>query len=675
MGEELTHTAQQTSARDILRAVLESPREIVIFALDTSYRYLAFNEAHRRVIAQIWRVDITVGQCMLDIIGREDDRVKAKENFDRALAGEHFAIVEEYGEEGPNRRYFEDVYSPIVAADGRVIGLTLFLTDITDQRQAQLELESYRARLESLVDERTVALRASEALYRTLVVHAPVAVMVHRAGKILFANPAAATLCDATDAALIEGRELEEIFTETENKTAASRGKTVGLAARSGARNELSLTRPDGAPVFVEWTAMPVEFEGGPATLVLAADISARKYDEVERLKFEEQLRHTQKLESLGLLAGGITHDFNNLLVGILGNADLALRRPEAQANAELRLLLERIKTASVRASELTTQLLAYSGSKAFQVHPLDLSSLVREMSELMNVSVASSGQLVLDLMESPPAIDGNSAQIRQVVMNLITNAADAVADTEGTVTLRTKVVTLSRAMLSATYVDDSLPAGQYLCIEVSDTGSGMDEATRTRLFDPFFTTKAKGRGLGLAAVLGIVRSHAGAISVKSTPGEGSTFCVFFPKSEHAVVTETPTLIEGWRGSGTVLVADDEPGVRQVLTMMLTEIGFRVLEASTAAACVELYREHAASINAIMLDLVMPGGGGREVVRALRAEGHQVPVVLSSGYSEEAIGPELRADPHLTFLEKPYDYDAFVRTLKTAIAGGARPSA
>ncbi|HVH46487.1 MAG TPA: ATP-binding protein [Labilithrix sp.] len=645
------------TTENVLRAVLESPRDIVIFALDRQYRYLAFNEAHRRTIQAIWEVDIAVGQKMLDIIGREDDRQRAKANFDRALAGEHFIVIEEYGEEALSRRYYEDVYSPIIGADGAVLGLTLFLTDITEQKRTADQLEEYRVRLETLVAERTVALRRSEALYRTLVLNAPVAVIVHRGDELLYVNPAAVALCGERDADALLGRRLGDIV------------HPASEAVAGASRVELAIEPAPGGRIEVEWTSIGVEFEGAGATLSLAVDISSRKRAEAERRRLEEQIRETQKLESLGLLAGGIAHDFNNLLVGILGNADLALRGVRSgRADGDVLVQLQRIKTAAIRAAELTGQMLAYSGKGPFVIRAIDLSELTREMADLASVSVPKGAHLVLDLAPDLPAFEGDSAQIRQIVLNLITNAADALGDAEGTITLRTSVLTADRGLLSSTYVDDALPAGRYLCLEVSDTGIGMDETTRKRLFDPFFTTKARGRGLGLAAVVGIVRAHEGAITVTSELGRGSTFRVYLPCSEQAaVVPAAPFKPEEWRASGTVLIADDEPRVRQVLAMMLADIGFTVLEASSAPACLELYRAHADTIDAVMVDLKMPGGGGREVVRVLRAEGHRVPVVVSSGYSEEAVGPDLRADPRLAFLEKPFEYATFVRTLKSAI--------
>jgi CheY-like chemotaxis protein len=252
-----------------------------------------------------------------------------------------------------------------------------------------------------------------------------------------------------------------------------------------------------------------------------------------------------------------------------------------------------------------------------------------------------------------------------------MTNGAEALSEqSTGTITMRTSVVMVGRSGSPAPVIDDSVAPGPYVCLEVIDTGVGMDDVTRKRIFDPFFTTKTNGRGLGLAAVLGIVRAHEGAIRVTSTVGEGSVFRVLFPISDRPVAApKAPVRLqsEDWRTTGTVLIADDEPRVRQVLAMMLSDIGFNVLHASSATGCLEVYRANAGAIDAVVVDLQMPGGGGREVVRVLRAEGHHVPIVVSSGYSEESVGPELRSDNRLSFLEKPFEYSTFVRTLKGAI--------
>lgn len=649
----------------ILQAILESPRDIVIIALDREYRYLAFNEAHRRVMKQIWDVDIHVGQNMLyDVIGRDDDREKAKKNFDRALAGEHFSVVELYGDEALSRRYYEDIYGPIVDADGAVIGITVYLTDITKQKLAQDQLENYRLRLESLVEERTAALRRSEELYRTLVLNAPVAALVHRNGRLLFVNPAAVALCAEGTAERLVGRSLDDFVGASTVRRIESGGERL-----TGA--ELALLRSDGTRADVEWTSIPVDFEGAPAIFSLVVDVSARKRMEVERRRLEEQMRHTQKLESLGVLAGGTAHDFNNLLVGILGNADLALRGLAESVGPEdpLRVQLSRIKLAATRAAELTSRMLAYAGKGAFVVRSLDLNSLANEMVDLVNVSISKSASLVLDLAEDLPAFEGDGVQIRQVIMNLVTNAADAVGDTAGTITLRTSVVDVDRELLSSMVVADSLVPGRYVCLEVTDTGGGMDECTRSRIFDPFFTTKQTGRGLGLAAVLGIVRSHRGGLSVESEIGRGSTFRVIFPCVDRAPSIESAAAIDvsSWRGSGTMVLADDEPRVREVLKMMMTDVGFRVIETDSAPKCLELYRQHKDDVTFVMVDWMMPGGGGRAVVSTLRARGDRVPIVISSGYSEEAVGADLRADPLVVFLEKPFEFETLLRTIRNLL--------
>ena len=661
----MTARGRGDEQRYILQAILESPRDIVIIALDREYRYLAFNEAHRKVMKRIWNVDIQVGQSLLEeVIGREDDRARARASFDRALAGEHFVVVEEFGDEALSRRYFEDVYGPITDATGAVIGLTVYLTDVTEQREAQLRLAAYGRELEVLVAERTAALQRNEELYRTLVLNAPIAAMVQRAGTILFVNPAAALLLAAGHADRLVGRPLADLAPPP-----------IVARLERGERftsTETPLTRDDGALVDVELTTIPVDFEGLGASFTLLVDVTERKRAERERARIEEQMRHAQKLEGLGVLAGGIAHDFNNLLVGILGNVDGALRRLDVleQRDDALHTQLERIKLAARRAAELTSRMLAYAGKGTFAVRPLDLNAIAREMIELLAVTLSTSTHLTFDLDPGLPAIEGDGAQIRQVMMNLVTNAADAIGESPGRITVRTCAVDVDHGRIASMFVADDLEPGPFVCLEVTDTGAGMDARTRASIFDPFFTTKEAGRGLGLAAVLGIVRAHHGGLRVTSEQGAGSTFRVYFPRKTVIPLPSGPfaeSSVDGWHASGVVLVADDQPRVREVLRMMLVDVGFDVIEASDADSCLAAFRERREEISLVILDLMMPGGGGRAVASALRAAGEPVPIIISSGYSGDELGPELRRDERLRFLEKPFDFPTFAQTIRSLL--------
>jgi signal transduction histidine kinase len=646
---------EPVTSESILRAVLDGPRDLMIVATDREFRYIAFNEAHRRGMKARLGVDIELGMNILDFVP-EDMAARVRE---RTRVGEQVVVVEEMGEgDDPlKKHFFEVIHCPIFGPDGAVLGQTVFHKNITAERHMLHELELHRAGLEKRVEERTIALRRSEGLYRTLVQHAPIAVFVHRGNTLLYVNPAAIALCAALDAASLLARPLTDML-----PAAPSQGGDASFA-------EYLIRTFDGRSVDVEWTSLEVELEGGQAMLSLAVDVSSRKRAELERARLEEQMRETQKLESLGVLAGGIAHDFNNLLVGMMGNAELALRALRSgQQGSGLELQLQRIMTAASRAAELTAKMLAYAGQGRFVVREIDLNELAREMVDLASISVPKGAELILDLADDLPAFDGDAAHVGQVVMNLLTNAAEALDPTGGTVCLRTSVMTVGRAGSLVDIVDDELRPGRYVCLEVIDNGAGMDDPTRQRIFDPFFTTKASGRGLGLAAVVGIARAHEGAIRVISTQGLGSTFRALFPANDRkATGTTTAPREEPWRASGTVLVADDEPRVRDVFKMLLADIGFQVLEAASASTCLDVYRANASVIDAVIIDLEMPGGGGREVVRVLRAEGHAVPVVISSGYTSEAIGHELRVDRRLSFLAKPFDHSTFVRTLKGAL--------
>jgi PAS domain S-box-containing protein len=377
----------------------------------------------------------------------------------------------------------------------------------------------------------------------------------------------------------------------------------------------------------------------------------------------EAHARHVQKLESIGVLAGGIAHDFNNLLHVVLGNADLARLHLAAESPAAEHL--DEVVRATQRAAELTQQLLAYSGRGSFETRQLDLSDEMREMATLLRTAISKQATLVWDLDGKLPAVVADPTQIRQVVMNLITNGSDALGDQPGTITLRTGRV---RDAQAGGDTDD------FVYLEVADTGCGMDSDTLQRIFDPFFTTKFTGRGLGLAAVMGIVESHRGHIRIRTSPGEGTAFRILFP----AVPTEQesrPRHTSGthWRGRGSALVVEDEEGVREVVMRMLERLGFRVLTAADGVAALEALEQAAADVTVVLLDLSMPRMGGADCLRHIRERRPSLPVVLMSGYTEQEVATKLidGAGDTTAFLQKPFLPQDLTRVIRRV----ARPVA
>jgi PAS domain S-box-containing protein len=364
----------------------------------------------------------------------------------------------------------------------------------------------------------------------------------------------------------------------------------------------------------------------------------------------EEQMRNAQKLESLGVLAGGIAHDFNNLLVGVLGNASLALT--ELPDHSPARQFVKDVETSAQRAAELTRQMLAYSGRGKFVVESLSLSQVVREMTQLLGRVISKRARLSLHLREDLPPIVGDATQVRQVVMNLITNASDALLGEPGLVTARTGTIHADARLLAGTYLNEELSAGEYVYLEVTDSGVGMDAATRARIFEPFFTTKFTGRGLGLAAVLGIVRSHKAAIDVTSEPGCGTTFRVLFPAS--AAIAEVPLarnlMPAEWKGSGVALVVDDEETVRGVARHVLERSGFSTVVAATGEEALALCSALQKSLRIVLLDLTMPGMSGEATLAELRRRWPWLPVIVSSGFMPD----DSNGIAGVPFLAKPY---------------------
>jgi PAS domain S-box-containing protein len=397
-------------------------------------------------------------------------------------------------------------------------------------------------------------------------------------------------------------------------------------------------------------------------------DITERLKAEDERRALERQMLHVQKLESLGILAGGIAHDFNNLLVSVLGNAGLALA--EMDQTSPLRSRLNDIELAAQRAAELTRQMLAYAGRGRFLVQHLNLSEVVSELATLLRTVVSRTAELDVRLSEDLPAVEADAAQLRQVVMNLVTNASDAIAGSPGRIEISTGRVYATREYL-ARCIGQDLQAGEFVFAEVADTGCGMDEETLARIFDPFFTTKVTGRGLGLAAVLGIVRSHRGAIAVESTPGSGTQFRLLLPavaaaQSENAAAGATP---KPPVSSGTVLVIDDDTGVRTVATLSLERAGFQVVSAGDGEEGIELMRHRGNDFDAVLLDMTMPRLSGADTCRLIKDLQPDLPVVLTSGYTEPDAAARFGTDEIAGFLQKPFTPAALVRIVQDAVTG------
>jgi signal transduction histidine kinase len=380
------------------------------------------------------------------------------------------------------------------------------------------------------------------------------------------------------------------------------------------------------------------------------AELEADYARKIFALKFAD----TQKLEALGVLAGGIAHDFNNLLTVILGNTSLVLGA--LPADSPQRAPLEQVEVASRRCADLARQMLAYSGRGKFVVEIVDLATVVGDLAELIKATISKKAKLSLYFAPDTPPIEADVTQLHQVILNLITNASDAIGDDNGSITVTTRRVTADRAYLRE-HGGEHLKEGSYALFEVADTGSGMDAETMEKLFDPFFTTKFTGRGLGLAVVQGIVRGHRGAIQVRTERGVGTSFRLLLPAAtrppppEEAVVAAPPMD----QLHGTVLVADDDEHVRALAALMLESFGFDVVSVPDGTQALRALEEGADAFAFVLLDLMMPGMSGEEVVDALDRAGSDTPVILSSGYNADDLGLRFVGRGVAAFLQKPYE--------------------
>ncbi|HRY60873.1 MAG TPA: PAS domain S-box protein, partial [Candidatus Fermentibacter sp.] len=510
------------------------------------------------------------------------------------------------------------------------------------------------------------SLKGSESRYRALAENAKDGIVLITDGRVVYVNDTLAAMLGYPSAAYVN-HDFSEFVAESERAKVVSRHFARIRGGQVPGIYETVLRKFDGTEIPVELNVSIISDQGKPGVLGIIRDISDRRRIEDEKRMLDRQIQHSQKLESLGVLAGGIAHDFNNLLMGILGNAGLALM--ELPPESPVRRTIERLETAAMRAAELTNQLLAYSGRGKFMVEPVDMNRVIEEMVNLLQAAIPKNVVLRLDLAHELDMIEGDATQLRQIVMNLIMNAAEAIGERSGIITIATGMTYVDRPYLSGTYIDEDLPEGPYSFLEVSDTGCGMDEKIRAKIFDPFFTTKFTGRGLGLAAVLGIVRGHRGTLKVYSEPGRGSSFKILLPAIGGRAANPQQQTDQATIGRGTtVLVVDDEETVRTVARLSLEKCGFGVLTAVDGRECTEIFRENAGRIDLVLLDMTMPHLNGEEAFRELRRIRPDIRVILSSGYNEMDAAGRFSGKGLAGFIQKPYRPVDLIAKVRSVVA-------
>jgi PAS domain S-box-containing protein len=615
-----------------------------VIATDSGGRITFINEVASELTG--WGEAEALGQPVekVFVIRNEETNAIAENPAMRAMRdgrttglANHTVLVTKFGERLP----IGNGGAPIVDTSGQLRGAVLVFHDVSEQRAREAELRWLK--------------RMSDLSQDAIIV-------ADRERRIVSWNLGAKEMY-GWEAAEARGKVIHLLL----RTTAADLEKKERALRQDGWwEGELTHVHKDGREIKCESRQLlHLDSEGNVEGLLeINRDITERK-------RIEEKLRESAKLESLGVLAGGIAHDFNNLLTGILGNASLLLE--DAPLGSPEWSFSKGICESAGRAAKLAHQMLAYSGRGQFVLESVDLSEHIRRHTALIQSSVPKHVELVFNLANDLPAIDADQDQLQQLVMNLVVNAAESIGPEGGRVTVRTRPQTVDEAYRRELALGEHLQDGLCTVLEVSDTGSGMDEQTLSRIFDPFFTTKFVGRGLGLAAVQGIVRGHKGAMKVTSRPGDGTNFQVFFPANAASAPEPRPTESQNER-AGTILVIDDEEIVRSTAQSALTRLGYEVITAATGAEGLEVLRSHDHTIRLVLLDLSMPGMSGEQTMREVRKIRPDVPVVLSSGFNEAEALRGFESQRLAGFLQKPYTGRTLAMRVRAAIGRGVTSS-
>ncbi len=543
---------------------------------------------------------------------------------------------------------------------GMVIALLLYLVVLL------IASGKRNAFLQGVLDERS-ALQEDNRLLLAAMHSAPNGMLVcDREGRVLYANDALADIHGEDDPQRLVGRYAAELR-GGEKDDSLYKEMMAAIERGDEWHGDYTLEDEKGRSTIFR-TMSGISLDGHDYLVGIDRDVT----DERARAA---KLEAIQRLESLGVLAGGIAHDFNNILTAIQGNVVLAMRNCDEKVAQYLR----RVEEGARRAADLCQQMLAYAGKGQFIVEPLDLSELVRGLSQLISVSIDKRITLVEELAPDLPPVEGDRAQLQQIVLNLITNASEAITGqeqfTDGKITVTTCCMDVDAAELEGAVCGSGIEPGRFVVLEVRDNGCGMDEATRQRLFEPFFTTKFTGRGLGMSAILGIVQGHNGALLLESEAGKGSCFRILFPPTDKPVPTGSYTpdgdSVADDHG-GTVLVIDDEAVIREIAEEVLQDCGLETFSAEDGVAGVALFREHRDEIDAVLLDMTMPNMDGEQCFRALREIRPDLPVVVASGYSEQDVVQAFGEGNLAGFIHKPFDPEHLQRMMVQTVRAGRR---
>ena len=530
---------------------------------------------------------------------------------------------------------------PVRDDSGAMVGLLGLFSDITERRQAE------------------ASLRESEERFRTMADTAPVMIWVSGPDRrcTFFSKGWLAFTGRRMEQELGDGW-AQSIHHDDVDRCLAT--YSSAFAARRSFQMEYRLRRHDGEYRWVLHNGAPRFEQNGRFDGYIGSCVDVTDFK-----RAQEEALARQKLESLGVLASGIAHDFNNLLGGILTSAEVALTElPEGSSAGEE---LQGIRTTAIRGAEIVRQLMIHAGNETPVSELLDLSVLVHEMLQLLKVSIPRRANLKTHLRMDLPPLWGNAAQLRQLIMNLVINAGEAIGEREGEIRIATALAAGRPAMLNAA----NLPEGDYLQLEVADSGCGMTPEVQARMFDPFFTTKQVGRGLGLAAIQGIIRGHGGAISVVSAAGRGSRFVILLPCSSRSETVTRDTagaasVSNGISVSATILVIEDEDPLRLAVSKMLRKGGYTVIEAGDGFSGLELFRANAGKIDAVLLDVTLPGKSGHEVLRELRRMRSDMKVILTTAYNENRASISVGGQEPWFYLQKPYQFSELAALLRTA---------